>query len=661
MKTPKKVAVIGLDCALTHLIDHHIDEGYLPTFKKLFESGVVAENCMTNYPTITPPGWATIATGALAGTHGITDFTIHKPGDCPSEHTTAAFSSQNVQAEYIWDAADKAGKKSIVLNYPGSWPTQLKNGIMVGGGGLSIGEYRDGLIGLGAAITVCHDQIISTDPYPNGIRGQLVDAEAWQQVDELGDDPMEMVIRPNFPMARQPLAETTWYLLVRDMNDEDYDTVTLSPSRNFNDAFCTLKAGDWSPKIVTQVKMADGSEEEVFFQCKLLRVAEDEVSLFVSALISTSGWSHPEEVAAELRACRGVPFPGGGVRALAVGWIDLDTYVEINELYSQWLADAAALLLKNHDWDLFYMHSHPTDWVYHAIISDMDPYTQPDEKIRRAAWKAHLGVYESQDRMLAKILDSIDKDTLVVLISDHGATPDGPKVNPYDILVPAGLTKLGEQLSDEELIETMKRLTGVDPSKTDASIYNLKTLRAHATRPDPKQSKALPQRSCYIYVNLKERDPDGIVEPEDYETVQREIIDALYSYVDPGTGKRPIALALSRQDARILGLYGEGVGDVVYAVYPEFGSQHGQILPTATHGIGSLHGLFVMTGPGLKKGHRLQRTTWLTDVVPTICHLTGLPLPAQAEGAVVYQAFDDPDFKQNELNELRDRLAVAEK
>ncbi|MCP4756064.1 MAG: hypothetical protein GY866_34820 [Proteobacteria bacterium] len=346
------------------------------------------------------------------------------------------------------------------------------------------------------------------------------------------------------------------------------------------------------------------------------------------------------------------------MRALAVGWIDLDTYVEVNELYSQWLGDAAELLLQNHEWDLFYMHSHPTDWVYHAIISDMDPQTQPNEKIRQAAWKVHLGVYKSQDRMLAKILACIDDDTMIVLISDHGATPDGPKVNPYDILVPAGLTKLGEQFSDADLIEYMKSTTGIDPSKTDASIYSLKTLRQQATQSVPSQSRALPQRSCYIYVNLKGRDPAGVVASEDYETVQGEIIDALYSYVDPGTGKRPIARALAKQDARILGLYGDGIGDVVCAVYPEFGSQHGQILPTATFGIGSLHGLFVMVGPGLKKGHRLERTTWLTDVVPTVCHATGLPLPAQAEGAVVYQAFEDPDFKQNELNALREKLAA---
>jgi len=31
---------------------------------------------------------------------------------------------------------------------------------------------------------------------------------------------------------------------------------------------------------------------------------------------------------------------------------------------------------------------------------------------------------------------------------------------------------------------------------------------------------------------------------------------------------------------------------------------------------------------------------WLQDIVPTICHLTGVPVPAQTEGAIVYQALE---------------------
>ena len=663
---PKKVAVIGLDCALTHLIDQHIQEGHLPTFKKLFESSVVADNCMTNYPTITPPGWATIATGALAGTHCVTDFTIHKPGTSPTNFNTfAAFSSENCRAEFIWDAADRAGKKCIVLNYPGSHPSNMKNGIMVGGAGLSVGEYRNGLPGLGSNMTACHDQLISTEFYPNGIRGQFKAAEGWSHVPETGeDDLLELEAKLNFPMTAEPIAETTWYVLARDMGGDGYDTITLSPTRDFNGALCTLTVGEWSPKIWTSLTMADGTTREVFFNCKLIELSDDaeDFRLFLSAMGTKDGWSSPPEIAAELTGCRGNFAPGGGVRAYAVGWFDLDTYVEVNELYSQWVGDAARTLLTNHEWDLFYMHSHPTDWVYHAIMTDMDPNTCPDEERRKAAWAAHLGVYQTQDRMLANILEALDDETMIVLVSDHGATPDGPKLNPYDILVPAGLTVLEkEQIAEEDLRQLMEKSMGVDSKKSRVGIYSLKSVMASTTIPDLTKSQAIPQRSIYIYINLKGRDPEGVVDPKDYEKVQQEIIDALYTYVDPETGLRPVSLALSKQDARILGLYGDAVGDVIYALYPWFGSQHGQILPSATYGVGSLHGLFTMGGPGLKTGHRLQRTVWLTDLVPTICYLAGLPVPEHAEGAVIYQAFEDQDFLRSEITGLKESLADLEK
>ena len=91
----------------------------------------------------------------------------------------------------------------------------------------------------------------------------------------------------------------------------------------------------------------------------------------------------------------------------------------------------------------------------------------------------------------------------------------------------------------------------------------------------------MPQRSCWVYVNLQGRDPDGIVPPDQYAAVQDRIIDALLAYRDPATGLCPYSLVLRKQDARILGLHGDRIGDVVFAVREEFSDEHGQILGTA--------------------------------------------------------------------------------
>ncbi len=84
-----------------------------------------------------------------------------------------------------------------------------------------------------------------------------------------------------------------------------------------------------------------------------------------------------------------------------------------------------------------------------------------------------------------------------------------------------------------------------------------------------------------------------------------EIITALYECTDPQTGKKPFTLVLLKEDAKILGLYGDKVGDIVYSIRPEFSGQHGPHLPATKFGIGSLEGLRIMSGPGIKKNSAL--------------------------------------------------------
>jgi predicted AlkP superfamily phosphohydrolase/phosphomutase len=648
--SPKKVAVIGLDCALPHLIEKHIKEGHLPTFKKLIEGGAFAENCLVPYPTITPPNWASIATGAWPGTHGITDFHMHVPGTTPdTSNVVQAFSSERLQAEYIWDAADKAGKKCIVLNYPGSWPARMKNGIVVGGSGLTVTEKRDGIPGMTGKVNLCYDHLITTGFYPRAIKGSFQPASGWTKLPPKEQEPLELEARLNFRGAIAEIAETSWYVLARQSSDNGYDTITLSPSKNFTDAFCTLSVGQWSEVMETRIKLQDNSEREAFFRCKLIELSADaeNLRLYISAMWSHSGWCSSPEVCDELVSKEGAILPGGGVFPYAIDFFDLQTFVEVNEMYTQWLAGAAQTLLSKHEWDLFFMHAHSPDWAYHMILTSMYPELNKDEARRKEAWEAHLSIYKAQDQMLARILEACTDDTLVILVSDHGAVADGPVFDPYKILVPAGLSALQEK--QETVIPTTKRGEGL-----------MEELRTMGLRPDVKKSKCFPQRTIYIYINLKGRDPEGIVEPEDYTSVQQQIIDALYMYVDPATGKRPVSLALSKQDARILGLYGDRVGDVIYALYPWYSGQHGNILPAAEWGIGSLKGLLSFYGPGIKNGCRLTRTCNLIDVVPTICYLMDLPLPAQAEGAIIYQALEDPDSKSKHLSSLKTRLSNME-
>jgi len=649
---PKKVAVIGLDGLPLNLLDHHVQAGHLPTLKRLIDSGMIAANSLSVYPTITPPNWTSIATGAWPGTHSVLDFWVHRSGKpLDIDHCPQAFSSNNSKAEYLWDTLDRIGKKCIVLNYPVAWPSHMKNGIMVGGYGMAVGQQNDQIPTFDSVVSLTGNQLFTTGYYLHGVRGEWQLASGWKNVEDMGEDPLEMACELNHYHAKENPAPTTWYVLARQTGNTAYDSVTLSPTRDLKQAFCTLKVGQWSDTIRTELKMTDGKMKRVSFICKLIELSEDASNfrLYISGMLCLDDCCYPPEVAKQINSNG---LAGSELISLLADWFGLSTWLEINDLYTQWHTETAITLLTQNEWDAFFMHYHSPDWAYHYFMNAMDPDLTHDKKVNDEAWAAHLSMVQAIDRMLEQITKALPKDTLIIIVSDHGEVPDGPTFDPYKALVPAGLAKLTAGQNMPEDAEAVKGF-GHEEVTEGAFTAAIEFMESFGRKTDIKNTKAVPLQTSYVYINLKGRDPDGIVDQADYEKVQKQIIDALYTYVDPGTGKRPVALALSQQDARILGLWGDDCGDVVYATYADFGQGHGNILPTANWGVGTIKNVLVMSGPGIKKGFRMERTCRLVDIVPTICYLLQWPLPAHVEGGVLYQAFKDPNFVYEEINKLK--------
>ncbi len=653
MKPAKKIALIGFDAAMTHLVQQHIDEGLCPNFKKVFEGGTVATNCLVPYPTITPPNWTVMATGAWPGTNGITDFFRHLPGTTPdTQNTHSVFNWEHVQSESIWEAAERVGKKSVLLNFPMGYNAhkRLKNSIVVGGSSPMMGMFMDTeFVGrlkgsnkdqhnMSQYASLCAEFLVSTEAFPgHTARIKFDKAQDWKNVPNMGSDPLEAWFMMPFPDSIFDVVPAKWHILVRDMQGNGYDTLTMAPEKDFAKAFFTVKPGEWSPCFDAMAPLKDGSQKEVRLKCQLVSMSDeaDNLRLYFTAGLNTDGelWCFPPEKGKSLCQSQGVA-DAGGMDKMTYGWFGADTFCDGAALQYEWQADAAEALLKDGDWDILYSHIHPTDYYYHYIMTDMDPATCSSKAAHDLAWKMHRKLFVDADRYLGRILSLLDEDTLVCLISDHGATADGPTVNVQKLLEDAGLCSVKET-----------KLDGLDLEGMSGALVDF--MISQAIRVDPAKSVAIPQRTCYIYVNLKGRDPEGIVEPEDYPKVQRQIIDALMDYKHPQTGNRPFIMAIPKQEAMMLGLWGEQCGDVVYAYWPEYTMQHGPILPSSEFGIGTIKTLCVFYGPklGIRQGFKMERVCNLVDLVPTFCYLTGWPIPKTAEGSVIYQIMEDVDFR----------------
>ena len=159
---------------------------------------------------------------------------------------------------------------------------------------------------------------------------------------------------------------------------------------------------------------------------------------------------------------------------------------------------------------------------------------------------------------------------------------------------------------------------------------------------DWEHTYAVASRANHIYLNLKGRYDHGIIDPEDQYEWEEEIMTRLYGYKDKKTGKRIIALALRNKDAVLLGLGGPDSGDIIYFNAEGYNYDHGESLGTCWGDADtSVQPIFIAAGPGVKEGYETERVIREVDFAPTIAVLGGVRMPAQCEGAPVYQIFTE--------------------
>ena len=86
---------------------------------------------------------------------------------------------------------------------------------------------------------------------------------------------------------------------------------------------------------------------------------------------------------------------------------------------------------------------------------------------------------------------------------------------------------------------------------------------------------------------------------------------------------------------------GPHCGDILVQLMPTYCLEHANCPSTVGNEGYSLNNLCLMAGAGFKKGAVIKRVIRVTDIVPTICHLTDTPMSSNAEGGIIYQALAD--------------------
>ena len=232
-------------------------------------------------------------------------------------------------------------------------------------------------------------------------------------------------------------------------------------------------------------------------------------------------------------------------------------------------------------------------------------------------------IYLQADEYVAQFIPLMEKGWDIILTSDHGLLCSEEDDLPF----------LGEGFVMN--IGVMRDL-GYTVLKKDENGKELREI-------DWEKTRAVAPRGNHIYINLKGRNPHGIVDPKDKYELERQIIDDLYSY--RMNGKRIVNIAIRNKDAALLGMSGPKCGDIIYFLEEGFNRLHGDALSTTEGYFGtSVSPIFVAAGPGVKKGYETDRVIREVDVAPTVSALLGIPIPAQCEGAPVYQILENGTY-----------------
>ncbi|MGI6685864.1 MAG: alkaline phosphatase family protein [Bacillota bacterium] len=651
----KKAMFIGLDGADPMVVERLINEGKLPNFKRFLEMGVSTTNLGMQgaLPTITPPNWASLATGTWPNTHGITCFWNHTPGN-ELDVLDYGWDSNLCHAEFIWEAFERGNKKSIMINYPTAWPPRTKKDIYIDG--TSIFTNLRGYIDYEKYFT-CLEGDFPIEEIPHEVDSSGTDCRVegevtTQQAKLSGDgfgyshpglvteeggseeeadaakcDRIKTPIKPasgwkNAPVGAKEVVlpvnsgNTRRYGLLIASEGKKYDTFRIYVSKNDENPIGEAKVNQWSEFIYDHYNIG-GESKPVAYKIKVTEMAEDgsSMSFYYSFAQDLKGdkYFYPNEILAELIENVGPMLqPSNFDRHNVIAdTIVIESMVD----FYDWHERALNYLLVNKEWDLLYSHMHGIDMLNHYYIDFTLEANSPDYmRYRELITK----IYQINDHFLGEMMKHLTDDVVMIVVSDHAAIT---RKAGYEYPLIGDMWGMNVGIMSELGYTRLKEVDG-------------------ALQIDWENTKAVAQRAMYIYINLKGRDPQGIVEPEEYDKLVQDIISDLYSYRDPKTGRRLIKVAMNRVDMEAVGLGGPYCGDIVYFLEDDFSRTHGNGFSNQSLNGYSTTCFFMAAGAGLKKGERINRRVKVVDIVPTICQLTGAPMPKNVEGSIIYQAFE---------------------
>jgi len=625
-ETAKKVIVLGLDGMDPHLMSILMDQGKLPNFQRLRNQGDFRP-LRTSIPPQSPVAWSNFITGTNPGGHAIFDFLHRDPENYIPKFSASATEEakktikignlvlplsggevKNLRkGKAFWQVLEDYDIPATVFKIPSNYPPVLTKQRTISGMGTpditgSPGEFNY----YTTEPTELKEDIGGGEIHEVYVIGNRVESLLPGPVNSFKKDRPKSGI--DFKVFLDPVNPVAKIVI------QDHEFI--------------LKEGEWSDWKRVQFTMIPTQSARGI--CKFyLKQVRPEFKLYISPINIDPGApalpiSTPEEYAEELEKKFG-PFYTKGLpadtKALSHGALDEGEFLEQDDFILKERMEIFDYELSRFDSGLLFYYVSSTDQRQHMfwrLIDEEHPLYDP--VLATKYGKTIENIYLEMDKLVAKTMDKLDKNTILMVMSDHGFTPFRRSFHLNSWLKENGYLNLinpWRQGEEEFFLNT-------DWSRTKAYAYGINSL----------------------FINQAGREGEGIVEPgPEKEELVREIARKLEQVKDPKTGERVISRAYVTKDA-YQGAYVKEAPEIIMGYNRGYraswstplGRVPKNILEDNTEKWSGDHCMDPEVTPGILFANRTSKLKYpaLYDLTATILEIFGAEKPKEMIGQSIF-------------------------
>ena len=350
----------------------------------------------------------------------------------------------------------------------------------------------------------------------------------------------------------------------------------------------------------------------------------------------------------------------------------------LDELFDEldYKAKVTEYLMTKYSWDAFFQYFWGTDRIQHELWHIIDDNHPRHDKQEAAAYKDRVYRYFSRvDEIVGRLIELAGKDPLVLIVSDHGFGPAHKYCSLNLWLLQEGLLKLKSDVATraKKLMFSLGLTPELAFKVTRKIPRRFRPARGVSSQPgaskllgkfflsfndvDWSRSVAFSKGNYgQIYVNLKDREPYGIVPIERYASVRDTIIERLRALIDKSTGAAWVGKVFRREE-----IYnGPRVNDAPDIAFlpadmrylplgnADFTSNKFMVDAFGISGCHRMDGVMIARGNGIRGRSKLDCAR-IYDMMPTLLYLSGEAVPDDVDGRVLTEMVSPQHLSANPI------------